>query len=295
MDLSGILIPTITPFDSAGEIDLQAFQTDAEAWLQHSVRGFVVGGSTGEAVLLDEEEKLRLLEAARGFLGERLLVAGTGAESRRATIRLNRAAADAGADAVLVKPPAFYKGAMSAQVLEDHYRAVADASPVPVIVYQVPLHLNTLDIPNEVTAALSEHPNIVGIKDSRGKLELAAELVKSCVPGFQVLVGNGAVLFEGLEAGAVGGILGVANLLPGESARIVEEWNAGNRGEAARLQEIMAPVHRGVVAGMGVGGVKKALDLMGLRGGSPRPPLRPLADARHEELVGILTEAGLLG
>lgn len=295
MDLSGVLIPTVTPFDPAGEVDLQAFRTDAEAWLRHPVRGFVVGGSTGEAVLLDEDERTRLLEASREVLGDRLLVAGTGAESRRATIRLTVAAAEAGADAVLVQPPSFYKGAMNAQVLEDHYRAVADASPIPVIVYQVPLHLNTLDIPNPVSAALSEHPNIVGIKDSRGKLELVAELVESCVPGFQVLVGNGALLFAALETGSVGGILGVANILPGASAGIVREWNGGNRVEAARLQEVVAPVHKGVVGGMGVPGVKKALDLMGLKGGVPRPPLRPLAESRHDELRSILMEAGALG
>lgn len=294
MDLSGVLIPTVTPFDSAGEVDLQAFRTDASAWLAHPVLGFVVGGSTGEAVLLDEDERIRLWEASRELLGSRLLVAGTGAESRRATIRLTRAAADAGADAVLVQPPSFYKGAMNAQVLEDHYRAVADASPIPVIIYQVPLHLSTLDIPNTVIAVLSEHPNILGVKDSRGKLELVAELVESCVPGFQVLVGNGALLFAALETGAVGGILGVANLLPGESAGIVREWGDGSRVEAARLQEIVGPVHKGVVGGMGVAGVKRALDLMGLRGGAPRPPLRPLAESRLDELTGILREAGVL-
>lgn len=294
MDLSGVFIPTVTPFDGAGEVDLDDFRTDVAAWLRHPIRGLVVGGSTGEAVLLDESERSLLWEEAREQLGDRLLVAGTGAESLKATLRLTRAAASEGADAVLVQPPSFYKGAMSAQVLEDHFRAVADASAVPVIVYQVPLHLNTLDIPNEVTARLSEHPNVVGIKDSRGKLELVEELVGLCVEGFQILVGNGALLFPALESGAVGGILGVANILPGESAGIAAQWKDGNRSEAARLQEVVAPVHRGVVGGMGVPGVKKALDMIGLRGGAPRPPLRPLAESREEELREILRTAGVL-
>lgn len=294
MDLSGVLIPTITPFDGSGEVDLQAFRVDARAWLEHPVRGFVVGGSTGEAVLLDESERALLWREARELLGDRLLVAGTGCESLRATQRLNREAADAGADAVLVQPPSFYKGAMKSQVLEDHYRAVADSSKVPVIVYQVPLHLNTLDIPNDVTARLSEHPNIVGIKDSRGQLDLVSDLVEICTEGFQVLVGNGALLYAALEAGAVGGILGVANVLPGESSGIAEEWKGGDRAEAGRLQEIVAPVHRGVVGGMGVAGVKKALDLLGLQGGRPRPPLSPLAESRVDELRQILREAGKL-
>lgn len=295
VDLSGVLIPTVTPFGSDGEIDLAAFRSNAEAWLTHPVRGLVVGGSTGEAVLLDEEERLRLWAASREVLGDRLLVAGTGAESRRATIRLTRSAADAGADAVLVQPPAFYRGAMTAAVLEDHYRAVADASPVPVVVYQVPPRLGTIDIPNAVSATLSEHGNIVGIKDSRGKLELVTDLVESCVEGFQVLVGNGALLFASLEIGAVGGILGVANILPGASAGIALRWSEGDRVEAARLQEVVSPVHNGVVGGMGVPGVKRAMDLIGLRGGSPRPPLRPLPEAREGELRDLLQEAGALG
>ncbi|MDT8341446.1 MAG: dihydrodipicolinate synthase family protein [Longimicrobiales bacterium] len=293
MDLSGVLIPTATPFDATGEVDLTGFRRNVEAWLRHPVRGLVVGGSTGEAVLLDEEERVALWRAAREAVGERLLVAGTGAESLRTTLRLTRAAADAGADAVLVQPPAFYRGAMSAPVLEDHFRAVADASPVPVIVYQVPLHLNTLDIPNEVSAALSAHPNIVGIKDSRGKLELVEELVARCVPGFQVLVGNGALLLDALRAGAVGGILGVANLLPGASAGIVERWRAGAGAEAERLQEVVAPLHREVVGGMGVPGVKRALEWIGMTGGDPRPPLRPLAASREEALAAHLRAAGL--
>lgn len=296
MDLSGVLIPAVTPFDDAGEVDLEAFAGNTRAWMAHPVQGLVVGGSTGEAVLLDEDERIRLWNAARDLLGEdRLLVAGTGAESRRASIRMALAAAAAGADALLVQPPAFYRGAMGPEALADHFRAVADASPVPVIVYQVPLHLSTLDIPNEVTAALSAHPNIAGIKDSRGKLELVQELVAGCRPGFQVLVGNGALLSQALEAGAVGGILGVANILPEACAALAGAWERGDGEAAARIQERVAPVHRGVVGGMGVPGVKKALDLLGLAGGAPRPPLRPLPESRHGELRSLLADAGVLG
>lgn len=294
LDLSGVLIPTVTPFAADGEVDLDAFRANARRWLRDPIRGLVVGGSTGEAVLLDEDERTRLWETAREELGDRLLVAGTGAESYRATHRLSRVAAAAGADAVLVQPPAFYRGAMTTAVLEDHYRWLADESPVPVIVYQVPLHLGSLDMPNAVTAAVSGHPNIVGIKDSRGKLELLAGLVEDCVDGFQILVGNGALLFAALELGATGGILGVANLLPGASAEIVRAFRDGDPARAARIQDRVGPVHRGVVGGMGIGGIKQALDWLGMVGGLPRPPLRPLAADRHDELRRILGEAELL-
>lgn len=294
LDLSGVLIPTVTPFAADGEVDVAAFRANARRWLRDPIRGLVVGGSTGEALLLDEDERILLWEAARDELGDRLLVAGTGAESYRATLRLTRAAAAAGADAVLVQPPAFYRGAMSTDVLEEHFLRLAEDSPVPVIVYQVPLHLGSLDMPNAVTAAVSEHPNVVGIKDSRGKLELLAGLVEDCAEGFQVLVGNGALVFAALEVGAVGGILGVANLLPAPSAEIVQAFRDGDAARAARVQDRVGPAHRGVVGGMGIGGIKQALDWMGMAGGAPRPPLRSLPENRHEELRRILREADLL-
>ncbi len=293
--LSGVLIPTTTPFTSEGEIDVPAFRSNLDRWLESGIRGVVIGGSTGEAVFLDEEERLALWDEAREAVPEdRLVVAGTGAESTRATIRLGRRAAERGADAVLVQPPAFYRGQMTPGVLRDHYRAVADASAVPVVLYQVPLRFSTLDFPTGLVAELSEHENIVGIKDSRGKLELVGELVDSSRKGFQVLVGNGALLYASLEVGAVGGILGVANVLPADSAGIVEAFEVGRTAEAGRLQERVGPVHKKVVGEHGVPGVKAALDLIGLRGGDPRPPLRPLPAADRETVRGVLEKAGVL-
>jgi 4-hydroxy-2-oxoglutarate aldolase len=294
-DLTGVLIPAATPFDPVtGDVDVVGMRSNIRAWLTHAVRGVVIGGSTGEAVLLDEDERRRLLEAAREVVpDDRLLVAGTGAESTRATLRLCRAAADAGADAVLVQPPAFYKGAMTPEALALHYRRVADQCPVPVIVYQVPLRLSTLDLPTGLVAELSHHENIIGVKDSRGALDLVGELVEACRTGFQVLVGNGALLYAALETGAVGGILGVANLMPGASAGITEAFTAGRTAEAGRLQERIGPLHNSVVGGLGVPGVKAALDLLDLRGGDPRPPLRPLREGDVDTVRTALRRAGL--
>jgi 4-hydroxy-2-oxoglutarate aldolase len=293
VDLSGVFIPVTSPFNVGGDLDLDAFRENMTTWLSHPIQGLVVAGSTGEAVLLDEKERVQLLEAAREALGERLLIAGTGAESRRTTLRLTEAAAKAGADAVLVQPPAFYKGAMTSAATGDHFRAIADASPVPVLVYQVPLKMSTLDLPNDLIVELSEHPNIVGIKDSRGKLELIRDLVDRCTPDFQVIVGNGALLLPALEAGAAGGILGVANLLPGPCAAVARAWKAGRPEEARSVQGRVAPVHIAVIGGMGVPGVKAGLDRIGMRGGPPRPPLRPLAAAQLDEVDAVLRAAGV--
>lgn len=296
IDLSGVLIPAVTPFrPDGGDLDLDGLRVNVERWAGTSIRGVVVGGSTGEAVLLETEERRRALEATRDALpADRLLVAGTGTESTRGTIRLTREAAHVGADAVLVQPPAFYRGAMVPGILRDHYTAVADASPVPVILYQVPLRFSTVELPTGLVAELSEHPNVVGIKDSRGDLELLAEYIVHARSGFQVLVGSGAGFYAGLETGAVGGILGVANVVAGPAAELHRAFQAGRAVEAGRIQERVGPLHKEIVGRWGVPGVKFALDMLGACGGPPRLPLQPLAAAGRESVRTALAEAGLL-
>ncbi len=296
LDIGGVMIPTTTPFDPVtGEVDLVALRDNVRQWAATGVSGLVIGGSTGEAVFLDEGERDACWDVVHEVLPDgMLLVAGTGAESLRTTLRLTRMAAARGADAVLVQPPAFYRGAMSPEVVRDHYLAVAEASPVPVIVYQVPTRFSTLDFPTGLVAELSAHENIVGIKDSRGKLELVGELVTQCARGFQVLVGSGNLLYAALEIGAVGGILGVANLAPRESALVHARYAAGDRAGAGAMQERIGPLHNTVVGGMGVAGVKYGLELLGYRGGVPRPPLRPLPESRRGEAAEALSKAGLL-
>jgi 4-hydroxy-2-oxoglutarate aldolase len=295
VDLSGVFVPCTTPFDPVtGEVDLVGFRANLRSFMAHGVRGIVVGGSTGEAVLLDEDERMLLLEGARDLVPDhRLVVSGTGAESTRLTIRRCQASAGVGADAVLVQPPAFYGGAMTDAVLVEHYGAVAAASPIPVILYQVPLRMSTLEFATSLVAQLAKIENVIGIKDSRGSLELVGELVDRTPDTFQVLVGSGAALYGGLELGAVGGILGVANLAPGPSAAIHSAHRAGDSPEAGRVQEIVAPVHNEIVAAMGVSGVKVGLDLLGLRGGDPRRPLPPLPDEKRETVAGVLDRARL--
>jgi len=296
VDLTGVFIPAVTPFlPETGEVDLASLRHNLRRWAEHPVQGIVLAGTTGEAVLLDEAERITLVRAAAEVLPrEILLTVGTGLESTRATIRLSRAVAQAGAQAVLVQPPAYYRGAMTPEALREHYRAVADASPVPVIVYQAPLRMSTLDLPTGLVAELSRHPNIAGVKDSRGKLELVGELVEKCREGFQVLVGSGAHLYPGMEVGAAGGIVAVANVAPGASGELYRAWKAGRSSEAGRLQQRIGPLHQDLVAGVGVGGVKAALDFLGYQGGDPRPPLRPLAANRRAEVRKILVRAGLL-
>ena len=295
LDLTGVLIPTTTPFDPVtGDLDPVALRANLRRWLETGIRGVVLGGSTGEAVFLDHQERLAALEASRDVVpDDRLLVAGTGMESTRATIALTREAALRGADAALVQPPAFYRGAMTPAVLRDHYRALADVSPIPILLYQVPLRLATIEFPAGLVGELARHPNIIGMKDSRGEMDKLGELVRQVPEDFQLLVGNGARLFAALEIGAVGGILGVANLAPDESAEVVRAFRGGDPGRAGRLQGIIGPLHTGIVGAFGVPGVKAALDALGFQGGLPRPPLAPLSEADRGVVEGRLREAGI--
>ncbi|MDX1494626.1 MAG: dihydrodipicolinate synthase family protein [Longimicrobiales bacterium] len=297
VELRGSFLPVTTPFDPVtGDVDIVAFRSNLRSWFQHPVKGILIAGSTGESVFLDEAERVALIEAAADVVPhDRVVIAGTGTESTRHTIRLTEQAASAGADAVLVSPPAYYKGAMTPAVLARHFRAVADASPVPVLIYQVPLRLSTLDLPTGLIGELAQHPNIVGIKDSRGKLDLVGELVEQTAgEDFDVLVGSGALLYPALEVGAAGGIMAVGLMAPAQAAEISVAFAEGRSGDAGRAQERIAPVHNAIVGGMGVSGIKAALDLLGMHGGDPRPPLSPASEDRVAEVRSILEAAGLL-
>jgi 4-hydroxy-2-oxoglutarate aldolase len=296
VDIGGTFLPVTTPFDPVtGDVDVVAFRANLRHWFQSPIRGILIAGTTGESVLLEDAERVALIEAALDVVPEdALVIAGTGAESTRQTIRLSREAADAGADLVLVSPPAFFKGAMTPEALARHYRSVADACPVPVLVYQVPLRMSTLDMPTGLIGELSRHPNIAGIKDSRGKLDLIGELVAQTAPGFQVLVGSGALLYGALETGAAGGIVAVGLMATAAAAEISVAYAEGRKADAGMLQEQIAPVHQQVVAGMGVPGVKAALDLLGLHGGAVRAPLAPASESRVGEVRAILEAADLL-
>lgn len=297
MELGGVLAPAATPFDPVtGEVDVVALRANVRAWLGSELSGVVLFGSTGEGVLLDEDERARALAAVREVVEPgRLLLAGAGAESTRAAVRMARAAAASGADAVMVHPPAYYRPQMTPEALRDHFVAVADASPVPVVLYAVPPRFSTVELAPGLVGELSRHPNVAGIKDSSGDLKTLAALADACDRRCAVLVGSGDALYGALEVGARGGILAVALLDPGACAAVHRAHAGGDTALAGRLQERLAPLHRRVVGALGVPGVKAALDLLGLHGGPPRPPLWPLRAKERERVREALHAAGLGG
>ncbi|HET6764570.1 MAG TPA: dihydrodipicolinate synthase family protein [Longimicrobiaceae bacterium] len=295
MELKGVFAPATTPFDpETGDADVVAMRANVRRWLRAPLAGVVLFGSTGEGLLLEDGERAALLEATREVVdGGRLLLAGTGAESTRTAIRLAREAARHGADAVLVHAPSYYRPQMTPEALRDHFAAVADASPVPVLLYQVPPQYSGVELPAGLVGELAKHPNVAGIKDSSGDLKTLAALVDACQGRAAVLAGSGAVFYGALEVGAAGGILAVSLLMPSEACAIHDHYRAGRLAEAGRVQERVAPLHRAVVGALGVAGVKAGMDALGMRGGAPRPPLKPLRAREAEAVHAALSAAGV--
>ena len=290
MSLRGVVPPLVTPFHADGGLDLEAFGASLEALAVHEFSGFLVLGSNGEAASLDEDEKLLLVAAARRTVPGRFLLVGTGLESTRGTILLTRKAADLGADAVLVLTPCYYKGRMTADALRRHFEAVADASPVPVYLYSVPAFTG-LTWPAGLARTLAAHPRIRGLKESSGDVGLLARIVESVPKDFEVACGNAPVLYPALCVGASGGVLAVANCAPRATLRLFRAWSEGDHATARRIQEAIAPLATAVTATHGVAGLKLALGLAGLRGGTVRAPLLPAAPGLLDEIRPLLEAA----
>jgi 4-hydroxy-2-oxoglutarate aldolase len=286
--LAGVLAPITTPFDSAtGEVAPVHLRQNVLRLVEAGLDGVVVAGSTGESALLEPEEQRQIVGWVREVLPDgRRLVAGTGAESTRQAIALTRAAAAEGADTVLVRPPAYFASATSPASLADYYRAVADASPVPVLVYNIPKYTH-LAIAAGLLQQLAAHPNVVGVKDSSGDAKNLAAY-RDAVPRWSVFVGSGSLLYAGLELGCDGGILAVACFSASRCVEILAAFRAGDRARAGALQERLVPLDKEVVGKFGPAGVKAAMDAVGLYGGPCRAPLAPVNAADRERVAKLV-------
>ncbi len=295
MDLSGVYPPIITPFRADGDaVDLQALTHNAERWMTTGLRGLVVLGSNGEAPLLDELESDAVIEAVRSRVPpDRLLIAGTGRQSTRATIAASRRAGALGVDAVLVLTPSFFKPQMTPDAFVRHYTHVAEASPVPVILYNFTA-LTGVTLSPDVVARLAEHPNIIGIKESGGDAGFVSSLVDETPAEFSVLVGSAPTFYSSLLCGAAGGIMALACVVPGPCVELFELVRSRRLDEARSLQRRLTPLARLVTRAHGVPGLKAALDLTGYVGGVPRPPLLPPSREIHDELTRALDTLGAL-
>ena len=294
VQLDGIFPPIPTPFNSQGEIVAQALAKNLAHWNRFDLRGYVVLGSNGEFVFLSEQEKLQILEAARAVISSgKLLVAGTGCQGTGETIDLTRKAAASGADAALVLTPSYYKGQMTPETLVQHHHTVADASPIPVIIYNMPA-CTGIDLTAETVATMAQHPNIIGLKDSGGDVVKLGNIRRLAGSDFQVLAGSASFLLPALSVGAVGGILALANIAPAQCLAIYQHFLDGEWGQAREIQVRMIPANTAVTRGWGVPALKAAMDMLGLYGGPVRSPLLPLPEESWRDLRTILVRGGIL-
>lgn len=288
--MRGIIPPLVTPFRADGALDLAGFEANLEAYAASDLGGYLVLGSNGEAATLEEDEKLALVAAARRLSSGRTLLVGTGQESTRATVAFTRKAADLGADAALVLTPHYYKAQMTVDALRRHYETVADASPVPVLLYTAPAFTG-LPCPPTLPSLLAAHPRMTGMKESSGDMALLGRVLSSVPPTFAVACGSAPVLYPALCLGAAAGIVAVACCAPRPAAALYRAFCAGDHARARALQAAITPLATAVTASHGVAGLKAALDAVGLRGGSVRAPLLPASSSLPAELKPLLDRA----
>jgi 4-hydroxy-2-oxoglutarate aldolase len=285
---SGVFAALTTPFGHDGSVSLGDLKHNVHRYNQTDLAGYVAVGSTGESVLLTRAEMDGILVTVKdaAAIGKKLL-AGTGAESTAETIERTKRAAELGYDAALVKTPYYYKPAYKPEVLIAHFRRVADESPIPVMLYAIPQYTGVTLAAADV-AALAEHPNIIGIKDSSGNVLGIGEIIGATPPQFQVLVGSAATVYPSLAIGARGAILALACALPEKCLALFELFRQGHHEKARELQFILARASKLIVSELNIAGVKYAMDQRGYRGGVPRLPLLPLHDEQKKRLREFL-------
>ncbi len=289
MKLHGIFPPLTTPFAPDGAVALPKLRENIARYNKTGLAGYAINGSTSESVLLKWEEVYRIWETAReAATPEKILIAGTGAESTAETIEHTNRAASLGYALALVRTPSFYKPAMTESALAEHYLRVADAARIPILVYSVPVFTHvTVEAP--LIARVSKHPNIIGMKDSSGSVPGIAEIIAAAPQEFQTLVGSASTLYESLEKGAVGAILAVACAFPELCVEIYEASRAGEPAKAHSLaQKLIAPAKL-FGPQFGIAGLKYALDRIGYYGGAPRSPLLPLDTSGRAEIDVMLS------
>lgn len=293
MDLKGIIPPLTTPFDSKGNLAPDKLQANIQLYNKFDLSGYLLLGSNGEFVMLSDEEKIEVLRAGREVIPkEKIMLAGTGCQSTRETIWLTEKAAKAGADAALVLNPFYYKGNMTRQALSTHYAAVADASPIPVLIYNMPASTG-IDMEAQLIIELADHPNIVGLKDSGSNLVKLGEIIKLVDTDFSVFSGSAGLLLPALSIGAIGGILAYANIAPQNAIDLYGYFRKGQFSDAQSMQLKIIELNTMVTRQFGVPALKLAMDKLGFYGGPVRRPLLPLDGKAAQNLAERIKDSGL--
>jgi 4-hydroxy-2-oxoglutarate aldolase len=289
MELRGIFPPLTTPFASEGSVTLDRLRENLAKYNRTRLAGYVITGSTGEAVLLRFDEIERIWATAREAAGAgKILIAGTAVESTSETIVRTKRAAELGFRVALVRTPYYYKPQMTPEAEAEYFLRVADAARIPILIYSVP-QFTGLALEAGVVARLAQHPNILGIKESSGNVQRVTEIAASAPRDFQTLVGSASTLYASIAVGAIGGILALACVLPELCVELHEAAASGDRDHARALQQRLLEPAATIVSRLGIPGVKYAMDQRGYYGGPPRAPLLPLTETQKKEIEAALS------
>ena len=293
-NLNGIFPPVTTPFDEEGRLLADRLRDNLDRWSQTGLAGFTVLGSNGECAYLSDGEMIEVAKAARSKIpAAKTMIVGAGRESPRLCIDFIKKIADLGGDYALVGTPCYYKAKMSDEILFRHFVTVADHSPIPILVYNVP-QFTGVSTGAALMLRLSSHENVAGIKDSSANLQLQSEIRRGAPARFRILVGSAPTLLASFMYGACGGIVAIACALPEWTVELHEAFQAGDWKRCAQLQLRLSPPAAAVTTTYGVPGLKAALTMMGYFGGYPRLPLQPLNDMQMEDLTATFRAAGAL-
>lgn len=297
IDLGGIFPPIPTPFNRDETIAYDKLAQNVAIWSMIPFKGLVVEGSNGEYVYLTPEERVEVVKRVREFLpknSEKLILCGSGCESTRDTINMTQKMAAAGADAVMVVTPSYYKGSMKDKALHAHFTAVADNSPVPVILYSVPV-FTVIDLSLDVIVDLANHPNIVGMKESGGDIAKIGSIVHQTKESdFQVFAGSASYLLATLQIGGVGGVCALANVLGEAVCELHRLTVEGKIADAVHLQKKLIAPNSAVTKTFSIPGLKQVMDWTGFYGGPLRSPLQPLSDQEAAKLRKVFEDSGYL-
>ena len=291
--LQGVFAALTTPFENDA-VAIKYFRENIKKYNTWDLAGYVVGGSSGEsAYLTDEESEILVKEALAAKTPSKKIIVGTARESTAATIAFTNRMAALDIDAALIRTPSYFKPAMTSEALKMHYWTIADEARIPVIPYHIP-QVTGLSIEPQLVIELSEHPNIPGIKDSSGNLPFLGEVIPTLPPDFSYLLGAGSVLLFGLLLGASGGVLRLADVIPGQCVSLYDDFLAGEWQKASALQRDIIPLNNAIIQKYGIAGTKYAMDLLGFYGGPPRNPILPLDTSGEQGIETILQRLKLV-
>ncbi|KAL5022079.1 hypothetical protein ScPMuIL_001234 [Solemya velum] len=295
MDISGVYPPIATPFNADESVAYDKLEYNLSKWNKIPLKGYVVQGSNGEYAFLSPQERVEMVQRLVEMVPpDKLVIAGAGCESTRDTVEMCNNMADAGARAVMVVTPCYYKSQMTDSALEHHFLKVAGSSKVPVILYSVPGNTG-IDLSQEVVIRLSQHPNIIGLKDSAGDIAKLANIVyKTSGNNFQVLAGSASFLYPAYAVGCVGGVCALANVLGQELCELEKLFKERKNDEARLLQHRLIGPNACVTKMFGVPGLKKAMEWLGYYGGPTRSPLLPLNQSQEKTIKEVFRLNGFL-